>query len=201
MADFLYSIDVAIFHFINSTISNSLFDKFFPFITEVKHWYLLYVILLGIVWVKGGRKGKIAVIGSIILITISDQFSSTFLKNWVMRIRPCQVLDAKIFADSVDCPSSFSFPSSHAVNNFAIAVFFLRLFPKYKWILLITAFLVALSRTYVGVHYPSDIFFGGLIGASIGYLLSIAALKTNEYFALQSYKKLGIKGSDNEDKT
>ena len=201
MADFLYSIDVAIFHFINSTISNSLFDKFFPFITEVKHWYLLYVILLGIVWVKGGRKGKIAVIGSIILITISDQFSSTFLKNWVMRIRPCQVLDAKIFADSVDCPSSFSFPSSHAVNNFAIAVFFLRLFPKYKWILLITAFLVALSRTYVGVHYPSDIFFGGLIGAALGYLLSIAALKTNEYFALQSYKKLGIKGSDNEDKT
>ena len=201
MADFLYSIDVAIFHFINSTISNSLFDKFFPFITEVKHWYLLYVILLGIVWVKGGRKGKIAVIGSIILITISDQFSSTFLKNWVMRIRPCQVLDAKIFADSVDCPSSFSFPSSHAVNNFAVAIFFLRLFPKYKWILLITAFLVALSRTYVGVHYPSDIFFGGLIGAAIGYLLSIAALKTNEYFALQSYKKLGIKGSDNEDKT
>ena len=201
MADFLYSIDVAIFHFINSTISNSLFDKFFPFITEVKHWYLLYVILLGIVWVKGGRKGKIAVIGSIILITISDQFSSTFLKNWVMRIRPCQVLDAKIFADSVDCPSSFSFPSSHAVNNFAVAIFFLRLFPKYKWILLITAFLVALSRTYVGVHYPSDIFFGGLIGASIGYLLSIAALKTNEYFALQSYKKLGTKGSDNEDKT
>ena len=201
MADFLYSIDVAIFHFINSTISNSLFDKFFPFITEVKHWYLLYVILLGIVWVKGGRKGKIAVIGSIILITISDQFSSTFLKNWVMRIRPCQVLDAKIFADSVDCPSSFSFPSSHAVNNFAVAIFFLRLFPKYKWILLITAFLVALSRTYVGVHYPSDIFFGGLIGAAIGYLLSIAALKTNEYFALQSYKKFGIKGSDNEDKT
>ncbi len=201
MADFLYSIDVAIFHFINSTISNSLFDKFFPFITEVKHWYLLYVILLGIVWVKGGRKGKIAVIGSIILITISDQFSSTFLKNWVMRIRPCQVLDAKILADSVDCPSSFSFPSSHAVNNFAVAIFFLRLFPKYKWILLITAFLVALSRTYVGVHYPSDIFFGGLIGAALGYLLSIAALKTNEYFALQSYKKLGIKGSDNEDKT
>ena len=201
MADFLYSIDVAIFHFINSTISNSLFDKFFPYITEVKHWYLLYFILLGTVWVKGGRKGKIAVIGSIILITISDQFSSTFLKNWVMRIRPCQVLDAKIFADSGDCPSSFSFPSSHAVNNFAIAVYFMRIFPKYKLILLITAFLVALSRTYVGVHYPSDIFFGGLIGAAIGYLLSIAALKTNEYFALQSYKKIGIKGSDDENKT
>lgn len=188
MIDFLYSIDSAIFHFINSGLSNSLFDKFFVFITEVKHWYLVYIIMLGILLIKGGRLGRIAALGAIITITLSDQISSSLLKEWIGRIRPCNVLDAKIFVDSVGCPSSYSFPSSHAVNNFAIAVFFYRIYPNLKWVLFITAGLVALSRTYVGVHYPSDIFFGALIGAAIGYIISIGALKTNEYFESNKQK-------------
>lgn len=182
MIDFLYFIDTAIFHFINSGLSNSLFDKFFVFITEVKHWYLVYIIMLGILLIKGGRYGRIAALGAIITITLSDQISSSLLKPLIERIRPCNVLDANIFVDSVGCPSSYSFPSSHAVNNFAIAVFFYRLYPNLKWVLFITAGLVALSRTYVGIHYPSDIFFGALIGSAIGYITSIGALKTNEYF-------------------
>ena len=48
MIDFLYSIDVSIFYLVNHTISNPVFDKFFVFITEVKHWYIAYIILLGI---------------------------------------------------------------------------------------------------------------------------------------------------------
>ena len=182
MIDFLYSIDVSIFYFINHTISNPLFDKFFVFVTEVKHWYIAYIILLGIGVVKGGRRGRIAAVGSIIVITISDQLNSSILKNLFQRTRPCQVLDAIIFTDSVGCPSSFSFPSSHAVNNFAIAFFLYMLFPNLKWPLFVTAALVALSRTYVGIHYPSDIFIGALIGSLIGYLLALAAIRVDKYF-------------------
>ena len=79
------------------------------------------------------------------------------------------------------CTGSYSFPSSHAVNNFAVAVFFYRLFPKLKWILLGSAALIALSRPYVGVHYPSDILFGALLGVLIGYLFSIFAMKIELY--------------------
>lgn len=182
MPEIFYSIDVAIFYFINHTLSNPLFDKFFVFITEVKHWYIAYIILLGIAFVKGGKLGKIAAVGSIIVIFISDQLSSAILKNLFARTRPCSILDARIFVDSVGCPSSYSFPSSHAVNNFAIAVFAAKLYPNLKWTLFIIASLVALSRIYVGIHYPSDIFFGALIGALVGYVLSLGALKVNEYF-------------------
>jgi len=167
MTDFLYNIDLQVFYFINHFMANKLFDKFFPFITEVKHWYLAYIILWLILFIKGGKAGKITALAIIAAITFSDQFSSHFLKDIVGRIRPCNALsDVRLL---VSCTDSFSFPSSHAVNNFTIAVLLLRVFKKYKWILLISAFLVALSRPYVGVHYPSDILGGAVIGAAIGW--------------------------------
>ncbi|MBU2491477.1 MAG: phosphatase PAP2 family protein [Bacteroidetes bacterium] len=193
MADFFYSIDLTIFYFINHTIANPVFDKFFGFITDVKHWYLLYIVLLCIAFFKGGRIGKIAVIGSIFLIVFSDQFSSNLVKNLVERIRPCNALpDARTI---LGCTGSYSFPSSHSLNNFAIAVFFYRLFPKLKWTLLITAGLVAFSRPYLGLHYPSDIIFGGIIGAAIGYIFSLGAIKMNEF--LDNRKSSLINNSEN----
>ena len=170
MTDFFYGIDKFLFYFLNHTISNSFFDKFFPFITEVKHWYLVYIIMWCLLFFKGGRLGKIAAIGSIFLITISDQTSSAFLKNLFERVRPCNALpDVNLL---VFCSGSYSMPSSHAVNNFSIATYFSLLFPRYKWILISIATLMALSRPYVGVHYPGDIFVGALVGILLGYLFA-----------------------------
>ncbi|MBI1937926.1 MAG: phosphatase PAP2 family protein [Ignavibacteriales bacterium] len=186
MADALYQIDVAVFYFINGTISNPLFDKFFVFITDVKNWYLTYLILLLISFFKGGRIGKIATLMTILLVVISDQASSTLLKNLFERVRPCNVLpDVNIL---VGCTSSFSFPSSHAVNNFAAAFYFGKIFPRIKWILLVAAFIVALSRPYVGVHYPSDIFGGAVIGSIVGYLFALLVIKIDNLFQQRSTK-------------
>lgn len=180
MADVLYQIDLAIFYFINHTLSNPVFDKFFPFITEVKHWYLLYVVLFFVIIFKGGRKGKIAAVGVVFLIIITDQFSSFFLKNLFERIRPCNALpDVNILAG---CTGSFSFPSSHAVNNFGVAIFFGKIFPRYMWLLITLATIIALSRPYVGVHYPSDILGGAIIGGAFGYLLSLIVIYTDKKF-------------------
>ena len=181
MIDLLYSIDLSLFYFFNVTISNPLFDKFFPFITNVKHWYIAYIILWSILLIKGGKRGKIASFMIIFLIIASDQLSSSFLKNLFERIRPCNVLeDINIL---VHCSKSFSFPSSHAVNNFAVAFFFYKLFPKLKWTLFIIAALVAISRPYVGVHYPFDILAGALIGMAVGYIFAELTLKlTNLLF-------------------
>ena len=185
MADFFYSIDLSIFYFFNHTLANPVFDKFFSYITDVKHWYLVYIILLGIAFFKGGRIGKVAAIGSIVLIVFSDQFSSNLLKNLVERIRPCNALkDARAI---LGCTGSYSFPSSHSLNNFAVAVFYYKLFPKLKWVLLFSAGLVAFSRPYLGLHYPSDMFFGGMIGAAIGYIFSLGALKLNDYLKKKNY--------------
>ena len=170
MTEFLYSIDLVIFHFINQTISNPIFDKFFPFITSLPNWFIAYAILLGILVFNGGKKGKIAAVALFFLVLISDQLSSNLLKNYFQRIRPCNALDNINVLGKV--LHSYSFPSSHAVNNFAVATFFYKLYPKLKWFLFITASLVALSRPYIGVHYPSDILAGAIIGVIIGLIFA-----------------------------
>jgi len=184
MLEFLNSIDVSLLYFINHTLSNALFDKIFPFITEVKNWYVAYIILFLILVIKGGRAGRIAAIALILLVTVTDQFSSFFLKNLFARIRPCNIYgDLKVL---VTCTESFSFPSSHAVNNFGAAMFFTKIFPRYKWAFIIGAALMAFSRPNVGVHYPSDVIGGGLIGACIGYLFALAVLKLDNLFSMKN---------------
>ena len=57
-----------------------------------------------------------------------------------------------------------SFPSGHSTTAFSVFVAFAMLLPKYKWLFLIFASLIALSRVALGVHYFSDILIGSLIG-------------------------------------
>ena len=190
--EFLYSIDLAIFYFFNHTISTGLLDKIFSIITDVNKWYIAYIILVGIAIFKGGLRGKLVVISLIILIIVTDQTGYRLLKELFERVRPCNALSDAI--TPIGCAGGFSFPSNHALNNFAAAVFLLRLYPQYKWIFLITATLIAISRIYLGVHYPSDVLGGALIGSAFGYLFSIIALKLEAYIIS---KKNRFKKSNN----
>lgn len=168
MIDFLYSIDVSLFYFINGTLANPVFDKVMPFITEVRNWYLVYVLLWFIILFNGGKYRIALAISMIVLAAITDQVSSSLLKNLVERMRPCDTLPNVHLL--VGCTGSYSFPSSHAVNNFAAAMFFGYFYKHLKWILFSVATIVALSRIFVGVHYPSDVIGGALIGVILGYL-------------------------------
>lgn len=150
MIDYLYKIDLNIFYFFNHNLSTSVLDKFFSLITNVNNWYIAYVILLLIAFIKGGRTGRITAIGVIILIIITDQLSSNLLKDLVHRLRPCTVLPDVI--TPIGCTGTYSFPSNHAFNNFAAATFIYRFFPRLKWALFITAFLISVSRIYLGLH-------------------------------------------------
>jgi undecaprenyl-diphosphatase len=178
MADFLYSIDLSVFYFFNHTLSAGFLDKFFSTITNVGNWYIAYAILLGISFLKGGTKGKIAAVLVIILILFSDQTGYHILKEMIQRLRPCNVLTDAI--TPLGCTGSYSFPSNHALNNFAAATFYCRLYPGLKWILFITATLISISRVYLGLHYPSDILGGAVIGIILGYIFSILAIFIND---------------------
>ncbi len=179
MADFLYSIDLSVFYFFNHTLSTGVLDKFFSLITNVNNWYIAYIILLGISFFLGGRIGKIAAIGVLLLIAFSDQLGHRVIKEIFQRIRPCNYLSDAI--TPLGCTGSYSFPSNHALNNFAAATFYSILFPKLKSILFVTASLIAISRVYLGLHYPSDILAGALLGCAFGYIFALAAIKINSF--------------------
>ena len=186
MIDFFYSIDLAIFYLFNHSISTPLFDKFFSILTNVNNWYIAYVILLVLVFTKGGKRGKIAVIMVILLIVVTDQLGHKVIKEIFQRIRPCNALSDVVAP--LGCNGTYSFPSNHALNNFAAAMFFGKLFPKFKWILFVTASLIALSRVYLGLHYPSDIIGGAIIGLAFGYIFATAAMFIDQLLSKKKFK-------------
>jgi len=170
MSEFLYSIDLAVFYFFNHSLSLPFLDKFFSIITSVNNWFITYVILLGITWKFGGKRGKIAVIVTLIMVAVTDQTGYRLLKEFFARPRPCDALTDVI--TPLGCTGTYSFPSNHALNNFAAATYFSFLFPKFRAILFIAASLVAISRVYLGLHYPSDIIGGAILGILFGYIFS-----------------------------
>ena len=165
MLEWLYSVDLTLFRWGNEALANPVFDWFFVFITEVKNWYVVYAVaLISLMWF-GKKRGVVTVLLLLLTIVISDQLSSFVVKPLVDRLRPCHVLEHVRLL--VGCGGGKSFTSSHATNNFAMAVLVMHFWPKAKWYLLVWAALVSFSRVYVGVHYPSDILGGAILGAAI----------------------------------
>jgi undecaprenyl-diphosphatase len=177
----LDGLDSWLFYFFNKTLANPLFDSFMPFITESKHWFIFYFIVGLYLLIKGGPRGRVLVVIAIVMILCSDQLSNV-LKELFGRVRPCHSLPNVNLL--VGCSSAYSFPSNHAVNNFAAAYLFTHFYPKMKWWFYTGAIVISLSRVFVGVHYPFDILGGAAIGTLIAMILIFIWKKINEKFKI-----------------
>jgi undecaprenyl-diphosphatase len=186
---FLYSIDVAVFRWINESWSNPFFDKFFSFITDSRHFYWIIIPLI-IYWLICEKaKGRWLVLSLFIGVLLSDQIASHVLKYLVERIRPCNALTGVLTPNGPS--SSFSFPSSHA-SNMGSSMFLLSMaFKPWTPLFVIIALLVGLSRIYLGLHYPSDVLGGYVLGLLIGYSVwqGIEKLKLQFHVKPQPVKK------------
>lgn len=165
----LQSIDVSLFYFFNVTLANPVTDKIMPFITERSNWFIFYALIWLYLFIKGGRKGRVAAFLILILILFSDQTADNILKPYFQRTRPCHVLPNVHLL--INCSQSYAFPSNHAVNNFAAAALFTFFYPSMKYFLFTGAFIVSLSRIMCGVHYPFDIIGGALYGIICAYII------------------------------
>ncbi len=164
------AIDTYLFILINQGIANPLFDLLMPLVTE--KWNYLVPSVFGLIIMVIYERDRRRLILFLSLLTVGVGVVDLFgmaLKEAFQRLRPCQIQEVRLLGG---CTDSFSMPSSHAVNAFFIATL---LSFRYRrlWVPFITvALLVALSRVYIGVHYPSDVVVGGLIGLLWALLFS-----------------------------
>lgn len=180
MIEFLLGIDTSVLLFINRTLANPVGDILWPLITGYDKLLPVRIILacaiVGLVW-KGGKTGRTVVVLLIPVLFLGDKLNSEILKEIIDRSRPCHEVDGMPVVQGlhllVHCGPGRSLPSSHAVNNFAVAFLFAHFYPKYRWAFFGWGGLVALSRPAVGVHYPSDAVAGALVGIGVSALVII----------------------------
>ena len=98
-----------------------------------------------------------------ISMAIGLVLTNLVIKNWVARVRPYEVVEG--LRCLVGAQKDFSFPSGHTTNGLACAwVIFRRAPRRYGAPALALAIVIALTRLYVGVHYPTDVLGGAVIG-------------------------------------
>lgn len=157
--------------FIQDFIRNDFLNPIMIFITSLGDkgfiWITISLLLLC------HKKTRKAGVFSLIALTASLFLNNIMIKNLVQRPRPfTQIAELQIL---IPRPGEFSFPSGHTSSSFASAGVFYRLLDNKKLgiVLLILAFLIGLSRMYIGVHYPTDVLAGGCLGFFISQMVCI----------------------------
>lgn len=164
----LIQLDGQILLFIQEHLRFSEITPAVTFITRLGDsgfiWIVLSVILLF------PKKTRRAGILSIVALIGSLCITNFWLKNYVARVRPYEVING--LNCLVEKASDWSFPSGHSSAAFASAVAIYKSRPKRLGVpCMILAFAIALSRLYVGIHYPTDVICGMLIGTLIGLIV------------------------------
>jgi len=171
----LSNFDVDAFYWINSELSNPVFDLVLPWLRNKYTWIPFYIFLIVALPYYFKKKGIYMVAFIILTIGIADLTSNYGFKKNVQRLRPCNAELTIPVVERVPCGSGYSFTSSHATNHFAMATFLWLLFrDKGRWvgrILYLWAFSISFSQVYVGVHYPVDVICGALLGTALAWII------------------------------
>lgn len=128
-------------------------------------WFVLGAAALG--W----PRGRAAAFRMCLAVSLTYAMASGVVKPVAGRVRPSHTPAMAARVLEAQPPSSASFPSGHAAAAVAGAMAAARVVPRASWVFWALATLMAYSRVYVGVHYPSDLLAGALLGLACAWLV------------------------------
>jgi len=178
------NLDAQLLLLINHHLANPAFDILMPLLSFQGYLlaipFLIYILIQGFLLKnEQGTRFLLTALSAIALACLATylaDWTEHLMKDVIARPRPCSIMgNIRLI---VPCPKSFSMPSGHAFSSFAFATplaYLTRQYVSKAWrrYPLVLALMIALSRPYLGVHYPTDILAGGLMGSAIGLGLSI----------------------------
>ncbi len=180
MTDIIQSFDFAVLDKIQELMKCGFLDKLMPFISTaagVVLWVALGLILLCF---KKVRFNGIALLSAFLLTVVVTEF---LIKPIFMRERPFMLNPE--YTLLVSEPFGSSFPSAHSSTSFAAAVQLFGISRKAGILGIIAAGMVAFSRLYLYVHFPSDVMAGIFIGVALGIAVMLMSNKIRFKFSEQ----------------
>lgn len=153
-------------------------------------WVPFYAVLAYLLFRRmSWQRASICLVTIGLIILAADQTCATLIRPEIGRLRPANLnnpLSSFVHVVNGYRGGRYGFPSCHAANTFALAVF-MSLVIRHKWFTVMMfswAFVVSYSRMYLGVHYFGDLFCGATIGSLFAVL----------FYYLQNYlfKRLNI---------
>ena len=159
---------------IQDNLRNDVLTPFFVVITSLGNAGILWILITaGLLIPKKTRKVGILCVAALLFSFLID---NVLLKNLVARTRPYEVIEGLTYL--VKKPVDYSFPSGHTGTSLDTAVVLFLSFPKkYSFWFLVLAVLIGFSRLYVGVHYPTDVLAGAIIGTLIAVCVYLVGTK------------------------
>lgn len=165
MSDLIYGIDLNILHFIEN-LKNPVLDFLMPLLTSLGNGGIIWIIAaIAFLCFNKTRKCGYALAIALILVLISGNI---ILKPLIARPRPF-ILDSSINL-LIAPPTDFSFPSGHTYSSVAGAYAIYHYDRKFGIAAWILAGILAFSRLYLMVHFPTDILGGIILGVLCGYI-------------------------------
>jgi undecaprenyl-diphosphatase len=165
MMDWITQLDTTIIFWVQNHLHNPVTDFLFPKITALGDIGLIWILVAVCMLIfKKTRKWGIVLLAALALEYICNDL---ILKNLVQRIRPCNVWPEVPML--ISRPSSYSFPSGHSASSFVSAATLYRCNKKWGIFALLLAALIAFSRVFLFVHFPSDVLVGSLLGLLVSF--------------------------------
>lgn len=162
----IQQIDLSILLWIQENLRADFMNGFWKAVTFLGDggWFWIVLGVAMLFWKKTRPAGWTLLLA----LAIGALLTNVGLKNLVARIRPYDFSDQVRLL--VKPQADYSFPSGHTCASFAAAVACWKKLPRrYGILAVILAVLIAFSRLYVGVHYPTDVLGGMLIGVFAGW--------------------------------
>jgi len=182
--------EAASFLFTNGIFRNPIMDFLMWWASNRFIWIPLYVFFVWKIYKSYPKNFWLFIIFCVLLILFNDQLGNVF-KHGFERPRPTHDALLGSLVETVNNyrGGRYGFFSAHASNSFGVAMMVTMLcYDKFKPIFPIAfgyASLVSFSRIYLGVHYPSDILVGAMVGILSGWIFSISFVKLYNYLLMR----------------
>lgn len=159
------SLDWTILHEIHDALTRPFLDFLMPKITALGNGGAIWLAAAGgMLRAKKYRKQGVLLLGG---LAVGVLVGNVFLKNVITQPRPCWLESVPLLIAN---PADYSFPSGHTLSSVIGATILTRTDRRFGWAAISLAALIAFSRLYLYVHWPSDVLAGALLGILMGFL-------------------------------